>query len=148
MSVLKRQVHVLSGGGQRRWDGMIRQEVCAQVTSSRTSWRRAKTMGWNDQTRCLRSSDKFTYFLEEGKDDGMGWSDKRSALKPQVHVLSGGGQRRGDGLIRQEVCAQATSSRTAWRRAKTMGWDDQTRVLHASDKFTYYLQEGHDDRTG
>jgi hypothetical protein len=50
-------------------------------------------MGWDDQTRRLRSSDIFTYFLEEGKDDGMGWSDKMSALKLQVHVRSGGGQR-------------------------------------------------------
>ena len=42
------------------------------MTSSRTLWRRAKTMGWDDQTRGLPSSDKFTYELEEGKDDGIG----------------------------------------------------------------------------
>src|SRR6266567_326783 len=127
---------------------MIRQEVCAQATSSRTHWRRAKTMGWDDQTRGLRSGDKFTYSLEEGKDNGIGRSDKRSALKRQVHVLPGGGQRGWDGMIRQEVCAQATSSRTSWRRGKTMGWDDQTRGLRSSDKFTYELEEGKDDGMG
>src|SRR6266699_1450501 len=142
------QVHVRAGGGQRRWDGMIRQEVCAQATSSRTLWRRAKTMGWDDQTKGLRSSHKFTYYLEEGKDAGMGCSDKRSALKPQVHVRAGGGQRRWDGMIRQEVCANATSSRTNWRRAKTMGWDDQTRGLRSSHKFTYDLEEGKDNGMG
>jgi hypothetical protein len=29
-------------------------------------------MGWDDQTRRLRSSDKFTYELEEGKYNEMG----------------------------------------------------------------------------
>src|SRR6266567_2314443 len=104
---------------------MIRQEVCAQATSSRTLWRRAKMMGWDDQTRGLRSSDEFTYELEEGKDDDD-----------------------VDGMIRQEVCAQATSSRTSWRRAKMMGWVNQTRGLHSSDKFTYSLDEGKDDGMG
>src|SRR6266700_1108423 len=103
---------------------------------------RVKRMGWDDQTRGLRSSDKVTYALEEGKDNGMGRSDKRSALKRQVHVRAGGGQRQWDGMIRQEVCAQATSSCMLWRRAKTMGWDDQTRGLCSSDKFTYFLEEG------
>src|SRR6266566_2524009 len=102
---------------------MIRQEVCAQATSSRTNWRRAKTMGWDDQTRGLCSSDKFTYWLEEG-------------------------QRRWDGMIRQEVYVQATSSRTSWRRAKTKGWDDQTRGLRSSHKFTYFLEEGKDEGMG
>src|SRR6266699_3123063 len=80
-SALKRQVHVHSGGGQRRRDGMIRQDVCAQATSSRTGWRREKTRGWDDQTRGLRSSDKFTHSLEEGKDDGMGWDDQTRDLR-------------------------------------------------------------------
>ena len=45
-AVLKQQIHILSGDRQRRWD--------------------------DDQTRGLCSSDKFTYQLETGKDDGMG----------------------------------------------------------------------------
>src|SRR6266567_422857 len=127
---------------------MISKKVCAQATSSRTNWKRAKTMRWDDQPKGLCSSDKFTYFLEEGKDVGMGRSAKRSVLKRQVHVRAGGGQRRWDGMINQKVCAQATSSRTSWRRAKTMGWDDQTRGLRSSDKFTYFLEEGKDDGMG
>jgi len=79
-------------------------------------------MRWDDQTRGLRSSDKFTYSLEERKDDGMGKSSK--------------------------VCAQATSSRTAWRSARMMGWDDQTRGLRSSDKSTYSLEERKDDGAG
>jgi hypothetical protein len=79
-------------------------------------------MGWDGQTRRLQSSDKFTYSLEEYKDDGM--------------------------MIRQDVCAQVTSSRTFWRRAKMMGRGDQTRCLRSSDKFMYALEGGRDNGMG
>jgi len=46
-SALKQQVYVRPGGVQGQWDGMIKQED-------------------------LRSNDKFTYFLEERKGNGMG----------------------------------------------------------------------------
>ena len=107
------------------------------MTSSRTGWRRAKTMGWDDQTRGLTSSR--TTELETGKDKGWDDQARGSALKQLVHVRSEDRQRQWGEMIRQEACAQLTSSRTRWRRVKTMGWNDQTRGLHSGDKFTYSL---------
>ena len=79
----------------------------------------------------------------------MEWDDQtRGALKQQVHILPGGAQRQWVGMIRQEVCTQATSSHTSWRSTKTMEWDDQTRGLHSSNKFTYFLEEHKDNRMG
>ena len=60
-------------------------------------------MGWDDQTRWLRSSDKFTHRLEAGKDNGMGYQTRRLCSSDKfTYQLE---MDKGDG----------------------MGWDDQTR---------------------
>ena len=128
-SLINPQVHVQSGDGRRRWDGMVRQQVFDQSTSSRTLWRQTKRMGWDGQTTGLSSIHKFTYRLKTDEEDGIGWSDNRSVINPQIHVQAGDGRRGWDGMVRQQVCDQSTCSRTVWRQTKRMGWDGQTTGL-------------------
>jgi len=48
---------------------MVKQEVCAQATKYTYILEEHKGDGWDGQTSGLRSSDKFTYELEERKDE-------------------------------------------------------------------------------
>ena len=119
-----------------------------------------------------------TYFLETDEKDGRGSdaSDKMTGLQTikQVHVRTGDGWRRRDGMIRWKLSNNWLSSRTSWGQMKRMGWDDQMRDdqtidqvhIHPGDrrrgwdrmitwevfkqftKFTYILETDEEDRMG
>ena len=123
------QIDVLSGDGQRGWDGIIRWEIFKQFTKFtyaletdaedgigwsderywvnspnwRTSWRRMKSMIRRD---IWPSSRTFWRRMKR-----MGWDDLRRDLKPihQIDVLSGDGCRGWNRMIRWEILSQFTT---------------------------------------
>ena len=163
------QVHVLPGGRQRGWDGMIRREIFKQLAkftyilemdeedhigltderysknwpSSHTLWRWMKRTGWDDQMRDIQTIE-------------------------QVHKLPGDGWRGWDVMITWEIFKQLTkftysletdeedrmgwsdvrysnnwpSSHTSWRQMKRMGWDDQMRDIQTIDQVHILPGEG------
>ena len=92
--------------------------------------------------------DKFTYSLEERKDDGMGRSDKMSALKRGVHVFSGGAQRRWYGRSDKKSVLKGKVHIPTGGEHRRRDEMIRQRDMRSSYKFTYPLEERKDDEMG
>ena len=102
------QVHVRTGDGWRRWDGMIRWMIC--WPSSRTCWWPMKRMGWDDLI-----------------------SDPSLKTIDQVHVHPGDGWRGWDGMIMWEVFNQMTNLTYNLETDEQYGM----RALHSTNSYSW-----------
>ena len=149
------QVHIPPGDGWRGWDGMIRWEIFKQLTkftyiletneedrmgwsderysnnwtSSHTSWRWMKRMGWDDQ-EIFKQLTKFTYILDDGwrgRDRMIQWEIFKQSTKFTYNLETDEEDRMGWAYGRYSN--NWPSSLTGWRWMKRMGWDDQMRDI-------------------
>jgi len=146
-SVLNQQVHVHPGNAQRRWnrqggsqcsinkftytlemrrgDGIVREAVSAQSTSSRTYWRCAREMESSEQQSMLNQQVHVHPGNAQRRWNRQGGS--QCSINKFTYILE---MRKEDGIVRAAVSAQSTSSRTAWKWAREMESSGRQSVLN------------------
>jgi hypothetical protein len=139
-------------------DGIVRAAVSAQSTSSRTSWKRTREMELSEQQSVLNQQ----VHIQTGNAQGR-WnrqSSSQCSINKFTYWLE---MRKGDGIVSAAVSARSTSSRTCWKCAREMmesserhsvlnqqvhvptgnaqrRWNRQSGSQCSINKFTYFLE--------